>query len=83
MLDAVLAERRKILSTIIPFWADLSPARQEVLLTIAINNGLNRLLTFRRLLLSASEGNVQEVCREMDEIFHGNADELIEKYRRG
>jgi len=88
ILEWQVNDRSKALAGIIPFWKDLSKNRQEVLINMAFNLGIPRLLKFQRMLEAARKGNISGVCSEMkDSRWYkqvGNrADELIEKYRQG
>jgi len=88
ILEWQVNDRAKALAGIIPFWKDLSKNRQEVLINMAFNLGIPRLLKFQRMLEAARKGNISGVCSEMkDSRWYkqvGNrADELIEKYRQG
>lgn len=84
----ILEERLQSLEKLLPFWRQLTPARQEVFLNMAYNLGIPRLLKFRDTLAAAAAGDVEGVCREMeDSLWYREvgerADQLIEKYRRG
>jgi len=88
ILEWIVDERRDVLSRLFPFWTSLAQARQEVLVEMAYNLGVPRLLGFRRMLAAAQAGNVEAVCREMKESkwavqVGDRADRLIEKYRKG
>jgi len=88
ILEWIVDERRDVLFRLFSFWTSLTQARQEVLVEMAYNLGVPRLLGFRRMLAAAKAGNVEAVCREMKESkWYGQvgarADRLIEKYRNG
>lgn len=88
ILEWQLSDLEKGLSGMLPFWSDLSPARQSVFVNMSFNLGMAGLFGFRRMLESARKGNVAGVCAEMKdskwaEQVGARADELIEQYRQG
>jgi lysozyme len=88
ILEWIVEERRKDLEKALPFWKDLSPARQEVFLNMAYNLGMTRFLKFKGTLAAAERGDIEGVC---EGLWHSlwyeqvgvRADQLIEKYRAG
>lgn len=60
-LDAVLAE----LNTKLPWYLQLSDARQRVLANMAFNVGVPRLLGFHNMLSALQIGDYERAAREM------------------
>jgi len=88
ILEWILIERRTALASLLRFWPELSASRQDVLLNMAYNLGIPRFLQFRKMLAAAERGNIESVCREMQDSkwyrqVKGRADELIDQYRTG
>jgi len=88
ILSLQIADLQSGLSGMIPFSGDLTKARQDVLINMAFNLGVEGLLGFRRMLEAAKKGNISGVCAEMkDSKWYSQvgkrADELIEQYRVG
>lgn len=88
ILEWQISDLRHGLSSMIPFWQKLSPARQDVFINMAFNLGIHGLYGFRRMLEAADRGNVEGVCAEMRNSkwarqVGARADELIEQYRQG
>jgi len=88
ILILILKERQETLSSLFPFWKELTPARQDVFLNMAFNMGIPRFLGFRRMLSAAASNDIAGVCREMRNSkwflqVKGRAEELIEDFRKG
>jgi len=85
ILEWQIADLRTGLSQMVPFWHKLAPHRQDVLINMAYNLGMQGLFGFRRLLEAAERGNVAGVCAEMRDSkwarqVGARADELIAQY---
>ena len=88
ILMALVAEKSDELKAALPFWGDLTQSRQEVFIDMAYNMGTAALLQFKNMLACASEGDVDGVCREMqDSAWYSQVGQravnLIAKYREG
>lgn len=88
ILEWIVEERRATLSKLLPFWGKLTPARQDVFLNMAYNLGIPRFLNFQKMLLAASQADIEGVCREMQDSkwyrqVGNRAKELVEAYRKG
>lgn len=59
-ISRVLAELDKTL----PWWRDLSEARQRALANMAFNLGLSRLLGFKKMLAALQAGHYDEAARQ-------------------
>lgn len=53
------------LSTLIPSWNTLNGARQDVLINMAYNIGIDGLLKFKRMLARLNDRNYEEAAQEM------------------
>jgi len=88
ILEWIVGERLTDLKRALPFWNDLSPARQDVFLNMAYNLGMPRFMKFKNTLAAAAAGDIAGVCQGMrhskwyDDV-GDRADRLIEKYRIG
>ncbi len=49
----------------VPWWRSLSDARQEVLLNMAYNLGIKRLLNFEKMLAACQAGDFAKAAEEM------------------
>ena len=88
ILEWQIADARTGLSKMLPFWSKLTKSRQDVLVNMSFNLGMQGLLGFRRMLEAADKGNVAGVCAEMRDSkwarqVGARADELIEQYEKG
>lgn len=88
ILEWEVEEVKDALSKLIPFFEQLSPARQDVFVNMSMNLGIHGLLGFRRMLEAARRGNVESVCAEMKNSawyrqVGARADELIDQYQKG
>ena len=88
ILEWQLSDLRAGLAGMLPFWPDLSPARQDVFVNMSFNLGMAGLFGFKRMLEAARKGNISGVCTEMAGSrwatqVGDRAVELIEQYRRG
>ena len=61
--DVALAELD--LSRSLPWWTNLNPVRQAVLLEMAFNMGIDGLLTFRSTLADVAAGHWQDAAQGM------------------
>lgn len=62
-----LRRSQKLLAAKLPFWGELSPARQSVLLDMCFNMGLSALLQFKRLLAALERQDWESAAREMQD----------------
>lgn len=88
MLDEDIAHHRALLLKQFPRLDELVPARQAVLVNMAVNMGITRLLGFRRMLAAVEAGDFPEAAAEMQDSrwFHQvgpRAVELVEQMRAG
>ena len=88
LLMAMIAEKSDELQAMLPFWEKLTQARQEVFIDMAYNLGTAGLMQFKNMLQCASKGDVDGVCREMqDSAWYSQVGQravnLIAKYRQG
>jgi lysozyme len=65
LLITDIGQKEAQLDHALPWWRDLSDARQRVLLNMAFNLGVNGLLVFRKMLAAAQVGDYQIAANEM------------------
>lgn len=84
--DIKLAVNR--LDDSLAWWRTLSDVRQNVLLNMCFNMGLNRLLGFKKALAAMQAGNFEEAANEMQSSAWSNqvgprAQRLVQSMRSG
>ena len=65
LLNNDIIDRRDALDAALPYFKDLSPARQGVLLNMAFNLGTAGLLQFKRMLAAVDAGQWGIAAKEM------------------
>jgi len=65
LLDMRVKKIQERLSRSLYFWDDLSPVRQEVLINMAYNLGVDGLYKFRTTLRLMGEGKYEEASKQM------------------
>lgn len=65
MLYNDIVEAEHELDRDLPWWKDLSPERQKVLVSMVFNLGINRLLGFRKALAAMQAGDWKRAAAEM------------------
>jgi len=77
---------KQVLLSRVPVYAELSPARQNVLINMTVNMGVIRLLGFKQMLNALWAGNFEQAADEMlsskwAKQVGGRADELAQQMR--
>lgn len=88
MLDEDIAHHRSLLLEKFPRLIELGPARQAVLVNMAVNMGVDGLMGFRRMLAAVEVGDFATAAAEMADSrwFHQvgrRSAELVEQMRTG
>lgn len=88
LLDADVSAVENELDVRLPWWRDLSPARQRALANMAFNMGLPRLLGFARMLAALRMGDYQGAAAEaLDSRWAtqvgARADRIADLFRKG
>lgn len=72
----------------VPVFSELDEVRQYVLISMAFNLGINRLLSFKKMLLALESKNYEVAAKEMkDSLWYrqvkGRAEKLINLMKKG
>lgn len=83
LLDNDIAHAERDLDRALPWWRDLDPVRQSVLIDMAFNMGLPTLLTFRSTLTDVREGHYRDAAQGMrNSLWHRQVGQRAENLAR-